>query len=118
MSEKFEKFEVSEFLDNDIVISEYLNLVLKEDDMELLIKAIGDIAKAKGIKNVAETAGLGRESLYKTLSEGSKPRFETVTKILKALDLSLSVEPRKTEPDKKDQTPHTHPRKLRFAAQC
>lgn len=105
MNEKFEKFDVSEFLDNDQVIAEYLNLVLKEDDTELLISAIGDISKAKGIKNIAETAGLGRESLYKTLSEGSKPRFETISKILKALDLSLSVEPRKAKSDKKKQDP-------------
>ncbi len=118
MSEKFEKFEVSEFLDNDEIIAEYLNVILDENDNDLLFSAIGDIAKAKGITNIAEKAGVGRESLYKSLASGSKPRFETVTKILRALDLSLTVEPRKAESKATKQTPPDHQSKISFAAQC
>jgi len=93
MNEEFTKFEVSEFLDNDEIISEYLNLVLEENDSQALINALGEIAKAKGIKSIAELAGVGRESLYKSLSSGSKPRFETISKIIKAFNLTFKIEP-------------------------
>lgn len=53
--------------------------------------ALGHIAKAKGMAIVAKESGLGRESLYKALSEGSQPRFETITKVINALGLKISV---------------------------
>jgi probable addiction module antidote protein len=116
MAEKFEKFEISEFLDDDKIIAEYLDAVLEENDTDLLISAIGDIAKAKGIKHVAETAGVGRESLYKSLSTGAKPRFETIRKVLKAFDLQLTVKPGNGDHRSRDHDSQNTPRaKHRFA---
>ena len=57
----------------------------------LQARALGHIAKAKGMAQVANASGLGRESLYKALSEGSQPRFETITKVIAALGLKMSI---------------------------
>jgi len=92
MGEKFSKFEVYGFLDNDEVVAGYLEEVLKDDDPALLLSALSDIAKAKGMGSIAEKSGLGRESMYKALRPGAKPRFETVMKILRAMGLQLSVQ--------------------------
>ncbi|MFO7840906.1 MAG: putative addiction module antidote protein [Fidelibacterota bacterium] len=116
MAEKFEKFEISEFLDDNKIIAEYLDAVLGEDDTDLLISAIGDIAKAKGIKHVAEKAGVGRESLYKSFKEDAKPRFETISKVLKALDLRLTVKPENGhDHPRNNNSQSTHRLKRRFA---
>lgn len=92
---KISRFDVSEHLDSEEMIAAYLNAAIAEGDPDLLTAAISDIAKARGIAKVAETAGLGRESIYKTLSPGSKPRYETIVKLLHALGLRLAVEPEK-----------------------
>ncbi|MCG1042497.1 putative addiction module antidote protein [Mycetohabitans sp. B8] len=92
---KISHFDVSEHLDSEEMIAAYLNAAIAEGDPDLLTAAISDIAKARGIAKVAETAGLGRESIYKTLSPGSKPRYETIVKLLHALGLRLAVEPEK-----------------------
>jgi probable addiction module antidote protein len=92
MGEKFSKFEVYEFLDNGELIAGYLEEVLKENDPALLLSALSDIAKAKGIGSIAEKSGLGRESMYKALRPGARPRFETIMKILRAMELQLSVQ--------------------------
>jgi probable addiction module antidote protein len=75
------------------MIAEYLNAALEEGDADVLLAAIADIAKARGITKVAADAGLGRESLYKTLAPGSKPRMDTVLKLLRALGVKLNVVP-------------------------
>lgn len=92
MGEKFSKFEVYEFLDNGELIAGYLEEVLKENDPALLLSALSDIAKAKGMGSIAEKSGLGRESMYKALRPGARPRFETIMKILRAMELQLSVQ--------------------------
>jgi probable addiction module antidote protein len=69
----------------------YLNAVLDEDDHTVLMSAIGDVARAKGMTQVARETGLGRESLYKSLSEQGNPEFATVQKVLKSLGLKLRV---------------------------
>ncbi|WP_338862873.1 putative addiction module antidote protein [Mycetohabitans rhizoxinica] len=92
---KISRFDVSEHLDSEEMIAAYLNAAIAEGDPDLLTAAISDIAKARGIAKVAETAGLGRESIYKTLSPGSKPRYETIVKLLHALGVRLAVEPEK-----------------------
>ncbi|MCF2133863.1 MULTISPECIES: addiction module antidote protein [Mycetohabitans] len=92
---KISRFDVSEHLDSEEMIAAYLNAAIAEGDPDLLTAAISDIAKARGIAKIAETAGLGRESIYKTLSPGSKPRYETIVKLLHALGVRLSVEPEK-----------------------
>jgi len=59
--------------------------------MDELLEAIGNIAKAKGISQIASDTGLGRESLYKTFQAGSKPRFETIIKVLHSLGVNIKV---------------------------
>ncbi|PTB19717.1 putative addiction module antidote protein [Trinickia symbiotica] len=90
---KVSRFDVSEHLDSEEIIAEYLNAALTEGDPDLLMRAIADVAKARGIAQVAADAGLGRESLYKTLAPGSKPKLETVFKLLHALGVKLMAAP-------------------------
>ena len=86
-------FDASDYLDNDVIIAEYLSAALENPDQNAFLTAVGDVAKARGIANVAEKAGLGRESLYKTLQSGAKPRFETVRRLVAALGVKLDVAP-------------------------
>lgn len=93
MTEQLLSFDLAATLDSDEAISEYLTQVLDDGDTDELIRALGYIAKAKGMATVSTETGLGRESLYKTLKPGSKPRFETVLKLIKALGIQLHAEP-------------------------
>ena len=86
-------FDASDYLDNEETIAEYLATALENPDQDAFLTAVRDVAKARGIANVAARAGLGRESLYKTLRSGAKPRFETVRRLLLALDVKLDVSP-------------------------
>ena len=70
-----------------------MTAVLETDDPNLLLLALGDVARAKGMAQVAKDAGLGRESLYKALAPGAKPRFETVLKVARALGVKFTVQP-------------------------
>ena len=79
-------------LDSDETISEYLSQVLEDGDSDELIRALGYIARARGMTQVAERSGLGRENLYKALAPGAKPRFDTVLKVIRALDVRLHAE--------------------------
>ena len=87
------KFEIADYLDSDEMIAEYLNTVLLEGNMDDIISAIGHIAKAKGMTKIAKESGMGRPSLYKALSEGAKPQFSTIIKVLKALGTQISIHP-------------------------
>jgi len=91
MSEKLETFEISKYLDNNEVIAEYLSQILEDGDLDELLSAISDIAKAKGMTQIAKETGLGRESLYKSFSTGSKPRFDTVVKVLNSFGIKLKA---------------------------
>ncbi|MDY0122922.1 addiction module antidote protein [Sulfurimonas sp.] len=86
-------FDVSEYLDSKEMIAEYLSQVLAEGNLDELLEAMGNIAKAKGMAQIAKDTGLGRESLYKTFQPGSKPRFETVMKVLDSLGVKLQATP-------------------------
>jgi len=90
---KIKPFDASEYLDSEEAIAEYLSAVLEEDDPDFLLLAIADIAKVRGMSKIAEEAGLGRESLYKALTPGAKPRYETVQKLLRALGIKLTAVP-------------------------
>ncbi|PCE25050.1 putative addiction module antidote protein [Paraburkholderia acidicola] len=90
---KISRFDVAEHLDSEEMIAAYLNAALEEGDSDLLMAAIADVAKARGVAKVAEDAGLGRESLYKTLKPGSKPQLGTVLKLLRALGIKLNALP-------------------------
>ena len=94
MEKKLKAFDVSEHLTDNETVAEYLNAVIETGDQALLLSAIGDIAKAVGMQQIARTSGLGRESLYKALAPDAKPRFETVLKILQALGVTLVINPR------------------------
>ena len=88
------EFDVSDYLRDDEDIAEYLTQVLAEGDSDELLRAIGYIAKARGITQLAKDTGLGRESLYKAFRAGSKPQFETVFKVLHALNINLKAIPK------------------------
>jgi len=90
---KITPFDASKFLDSEEVISAYLNEALASGDYAVFLSALGDVVKARGMTAVAQHAGLGRESLYKTLAARSKPRFETVQRITQALGVILVVTP-------------------------
>jgi len=84
-------FDASDYLDNEETIAEYLAAALENPDQDAFLMAVRDVAKARGIASVAARAGLGRESLYKTLRPGASPRFDTVRRLLAALDVKLDV---------------------------
>jgi probable addiction module antidote protein len=86
-------FDVADYLDDESTIAAYLSEMIASGDVDLLLSAIKDVARARGMAQIAKDAGVGRESLYKSLEAGSKPRFETVAKIVQAMGLKLSVSP-------------------------
>lgn len=86
-------FDAADYLDSEEMIAEYLNQALASGDTDLLLAAIGDVARARGMAQVARDSGLGRESLYKALTAGAKPRFETVYKVLHALGVRIQTQP-------------------------
>ncbi len=91
MKSELNTFDIAEYLDSKEMIAEYLSQVLAEGNMDELLLAIGDIARAKGMTQIAKETGLGRESLYKTLSVNSKPKFETIVKVLHSFGVTLQV---------------------------
>ena len=90
---KLHPFDAARYLDSDEAIAEYMTACLETNDPDLLLLALGDMARAKGMAQVAKDAGLGRESLYKALAPGAKPRFDTVLKVAKALGIKLTAQP-------------------------
>jgi probable addiction module antidote protein len=90
---KLVPFDAARYLDDDEAIAEYMTAVLEAIDPDLLLLALGDVARAKGMAQVAKEAGLGRESLYKALSPGAKPRFDTVLKVARALGVKFTAQP-------------------------
>lgn len=94
---KVTSFDISEYLDNEEIIAEYLSQILEENDIGLLYSAIGHIAKAIGMSKIATDSGLGRESLYKALNEDAQPRFDTVMKVLKAMNIQMKFAPAKSK---------------------
>lgn len=82
-------FDAARYLTDEAAIAEYMTAVLEADDPDLLLLAFGDIARARGMAQIAKETGLGRESLYKALAPGAKPRFDTVLKVARALGVKL-----------------------------
>lgn len=89
MKEKVREFDAARYLDSEEMIAEYLNAALEDGNTDLLLMTLGDIAKARGMTKIAKASGLGRESLYKALAVGSKPQYDTVLKVMKALGVRL-----------------------------
>ena len=87
------KFDIADYLDSNEMIAEYLNTILEEGDNTEIVTAIGHIAKAIGMTKIAEETGLSSPSLYKALSDGAKPQFSTIMKVLKAIGGQIRVNP-------------------------
>lgn len=87
------KFDIAEYLDSEEQIAAYLNTVLEDGDSSDLIEAIGHIAKSIGMSEIANKTGMSIPSLYKALSDGSKPQFTTIMKVLKAIGGQIKVKP-------------------------
>jgi probable addiction module antidote protein len=90
---KTHPWDIIEHLKTEEEMAAYLEAALEEGDPALVVAALGDIARAKGMTQIAREAGLGRESLYKALSPTGNPEFATILKVVDALGLRLHVEP-------------------------
>jgi len=88
---KVSEFDPSEFLDNEEVIAEYLTAALEDENPDVFLAAVGNVAKARGMSAIAQSTGLGRESLYKAMVPGAKPRYDTVLKVLRSLGVKVTV---------------------------
>ena len=91
MAINISSWDASEYLDNEDDAAAYLNAALEDGDPAILQAALGDVAKARGMSAIARQAGLGRESLYKSLSLEGNPSWATITKVLDALGLQLEI---------------------------
>jgi probable addiction module antidote protein len=88
---KIAPFDAADYLDDDATIAEYLTAALEDPNPDVFLAAVRDVARARGMAQLASNAGLGRESLYKALAPGAKPRYDTILKLLNALGVKLSV---------------------------
>jgi probable addiction module antidote protein len=88
---RISKFEAAEYLKSETPIREFLTAAMEDPNPDVFLAALREAAKAHGIAALAERSGLGRESLYKTLTPGSKPRYETICKLMDALGVKLTV---------------------------
>ena len=84
-------FDGSRYLDNEEAIAACLNDILDANDPALLASALGDIARARGMSEIAKASGLTREALYKALRPGAQPRYATIAKVCSALGVRLSL---------------------------
>ena len=91
MVRKTRRWDAAETLETKEDIAAYLDAVLEDGDPDLLKAALGDIARAKGMTDIAKAAGLGRANLYKALSPEGNPEFATVARVLRALGLRLTI---------------------------
>lgn len=91
MTEQFSQWDSAEYLKTEEDMVEYLNACIEEagDDPAFIAKALGTIARARGMSQVAKDAGVSRESLYRALSGNGNPEFGTILKVVKALGLRL-----------------------------
>lgn len=90
---KFAPFDAADYLTDEKTIAEYLSAALDDPNPDLFLVAVRDVARARGMTQLAKDAGLGRESLYKALTPGAKPRYDTVLKIIHALGVKLTAAP-------------------------
>jgi len=85
-------FDAADYLDDEETIAEYLTAALEDPNPDILLMAVRDIARARGMAQLAKDTGLGRESLYKALAPGAKPRYDTLLKVLRGLGIKLHAE--------------------------
>jgi len=89
----FRPFDAVDYLDDEETIAEYITAALEDSNPDVFLAALRDVARARGMTQVAKDAGLGRESLYKALAPGAKPRYDTMLRLLHALGIKLSASP-------------------------
>jgi probable addiction module antidote protein len=87
------EFDATEYLDSEEAIAEYLTAMIEGGDSAMLAAALGDIARARGMSEIAKASGLTREALYKALRPNAQPRFETVSRVCAALGVRLVAQP-------------------------
>jgi probable addiction module antidote protein len=87
------EFDITEHLDSEQAIAEYITIVLEENDPAALADALGSVARARGMTDIARASGLTREALYKALRPNAQPRFETISKVCAALGVRLVAQP-------------------------
>ena len=92
MALKLNDFDPARYLDDDEAIRDYLEAILEEGDAGLLAAALGDIAKAHGMSDIAHDSGIAREALYKALRADAQPRFDTIARVLGAIGLKLTIQ--------------------------
>ena len=90
-TENYTPWDSAELLTDDEAVIEYLKAALEENDPAFFMKAVGNVARAKGMTSIAQETQLGRPSLYKTLSGERDPRIGTVMKVLAALGIQLTI---------------------------
>jgi probable addiction module antidote protein len=83
------EFDATEYLDSEEAVAEYLTAMIAEGDPAMLAAALGDIARARGMSEIAKASGLTREALYKALRPNAQPRFDTVSRVCAALGVRL-----------------------------
>lgn len=88
---KLKNFDVVDFLDSDEAMVEYLNVALEANDPKYFAKALGNVARAKGMSSISDASGLGRQSLYRALSDEGNPRIDTLFKVLDTLNIRLAI---------------------------
>ncbi|HAD03935.1 MAG: putative addiction module antidote protein [Desulfuromonadales bacterium GWD2_61_12] len=93
MTTKLTPYDSADYLDNEETIAEYLTAALEDPDPDMFLVAVRTVARARGMTQLAKDAGLGRESLYKALTPGAKPRYDTVLKLVHALGIKLAAVP-------------------------
>ncbi|MDL2230101.1 putative addiction module antidote protein [Treponema sp. OttesenSCG-928-L16] len=86
-------WDPAEYIETEEEITAYLDDIFETNDPDLIIAAIGDVARARGMTKIAEETNRGRESLYKALSQGGNPSFETIIKVMASLGFSLKPTP-------------------------
>ncbi|MCD4726322.1 MAG: putative addiction module antidote protein [Pirellulales bacterium] len=91
--QKTKLYDVAEYLETEADMAAYLQAAFEDGDPAVVIHALGNIARARGMSQIARETGLGRESLYKALSPEGNPEFATVFKVVQALGIKLSAEP-------------------------
>ncbi|WP_395679448.1 addiction module antidote protein [Dokdonella sp.] len=87
-------FDAAAYLTDDDSVAEYLTAALEDPDPEMFLTAVRTAARARGMTQLAKDSGLGRESLYKALAVGAKPRYDTILKVTRALGVRLHAQSR------------------------
>ena len=90
------EFDVAEWLPDEAAVAEHLTVVREANDPAALAKALGAIARARGMTEIAAKAGIGREALYKALRDGASPRYDMISRVFQALRVKLVAVPQGT----------------------